>query len=276
MSERTEIPAPVKRIVRQEAGFGCCKCGQPIVQYHHIVRKSKKPEDIMLLCPFPCHYKATHKVMTKKEQLFYKSNPYNIKQGFVQGQLEVNQNIPIVNVGTSQIIGTGDLVAIDGENLLSLNINKNRIEISATLYDQQNRLAAKIMNNEWVSGNPLPWDLESGFQWLKIRRKKRDIELEIDARAYPINMLANIWKNQHNLRFSPKQIIWESAKTHVRFAHKCFVAMKIEAETTNSTFTLSPDPRIGTFAVITDLNRKKRIRRGLKIWQELSKKKGLK
>ena len=267
----TEVPDSVKREVRQDAGFGCCKCGQPIVQYHHIVRKSKRPEDIMLLCPFPCHYKATHKVMPKEEQLYYKSHPYNLQKGFVKGQLEFDQKTPVVNVGTSQIIGTGDLVAIDGENVLSLNMNNNRIEISATLYDPQNQLLAKIENNEWISGDPLPWDLESGFKWLRIRRKKRDVALEINAKSYPIDMLVNIWKNQHNLRFSPKQIIWESEKTHVRFAHKCFVGMRISADTTKSTFTLSPDPRIGKFAIITDLNRKKRIRKGLKVWEEISR-----
>ena len=35
---RSAIPEIVKRQVRQEAGFGCCKCGNPIFEYHHIIK----------------------------------------------------------------------------------------------------------------------------------------------------------------------------------------------------------------------------------------------
>lgn len=97
------IPEPVKRIVRQEAGFGCCKCGHSIIEYHHIVKDSKKPEDIMLLCPI-CHAEATDKAMLEPEQRFYKENPFNIKEGYVEGQLKVNQKAPVINIGSVQII----------------------------------------------------------------------------------------------------------------------------------------------------------------------------
>ncbi len=30
-------PLLIKRQLRQEAGFGCCKCGKPIIQYHYII-----------------------------------------------------------------------------------------------------------------------------------------------------------------------------------------------------------------------------------------------
>ena len=41
MSER-DIPDRIKRQLRQEAGFGCCKCGFPIYDYHHIVEFSEE------------------------------------------------------------------------------------------------------------------------------------------------------------------------------------------------------------------------------------------
>jgi hypothetical protein len=34
---RPKIPAAVARQLRQEAGFGRCCCGVPILQYHHII-----------------------------------------------------------------------------------------------------------------------------------------------------------------------------------------------------------------------------------------------
>ena len=36
MSNRPPIPEGVKRKLRQEAYFGCVKCGCPIIEYHHI------------------------------------------------------------------------------------------------------------------------------------------------------------------------------------------------------------------------------------------------
>jgi hypothetical protein len=36
MKKNREIPSEIKRQLRQEAGFGCCICGIPIIEYHHI------------------------------------------------------------------------------------------------------------------------------------------------------------------------------------------------------------------------------------------------
>jgi len=33
---REDRPEELERQLRREAGFGCCFCGNPIIQYHHI------------------------------------------------------------------------------------------------------------------------------------------------------------------------------------------------------------------------------------------------
>ena len=77
MSKRPEVPYPVRRILRQEAGFGCCTCGFPIYQYHHIVPYAHehhyRPQDMMTLCP-NCHAQATAGAMPESEQRHYKAN----------------------------------------------------------------------------------------------------------------------------------------------------------------------------------------------------------
>ena len=268
--ELTDIPEPIKRIVRREAGFGCCKCGQPIIQYHHIVKDSQSPKDTMLLCPFPCHYEATHKVMSKKKQRFYKANPYNIEKGFVEGKLKINQTTPVVNIGTNQLVGDGNFLLIDGENLLSIEIIEGRLELSTRLYDQKDNLVAEIKRNEWISGSPLPWDLESKFQWLRIRRKLRDIALEVDARTYPINIRGAMWRHGQAFQLDPNQILFNGGVTHVRFSHKCFVAAQLEIDTSKKIFTISPDPRFGQWRVITHPDMKERVKMGLQAWKELT------
>jgi len=90
--KRPEIPRPIKRQLRKEAGFGCCVCGHPFFQYHHIVLYSIKsehnPSDMMILCP-NCHNKATAGVFIEEAQRECKSNPFNVKQNKVSGQLEI-------------------------------------------------------------------------------------------------------------------------------------------------------------------------------------------
>lgn len=192
---RSPIPEEVKREVRQQAGFGCCKCGFPITQYHHVVERSEDSKDIMLLCPNH-HWEATSRAMTREEQLHHKLNPINIEKDRVQGLLKINQKVPVVTLGTNQIIGEGDFILIDNESLLSLSVKSGVLEISTKLFDPAGQLIAKVENNEWISGDPFPWDLQSDYQWLTIHHKRRAIALEIDATVFPLRLRANLWFNQ--------------------------------------------------------------------------------
>jgi hypothetical protein len=53
---RRAIPEEVKRLVRQNSGFGCVLCGLSLYHYDHIdppfkEAQAHRPEDICLLCP---------------------------------------------------------------------------------------------------------------------------------------------------------------------------------------------------------------------------------
>lgn len=147
MSKTNNISSPIKRKLRQEAGFGCCKCGNPIIEYHHIVQGSANPDDIMTLCPI-CHHEATVDAMKEKEQRSHKLNPYNLKRGYAQGKLKINESTPVLNIGSNQFIGEGDFLSVDDESLLSLKINSEILEISLKVYDENDNLIANIEKNE--------------------------------------------------------------------------------------------------------------------------------
>lgn len=55
MNNRPNIPAKLKRKVRQRCGFGRIICGLPIYEYDHIVEYSKTKHhnegELTLLCP---------------------------------------------------------------------------------------------------------------------------------------------------------------------------------------------------------------------------------
>jgi 5-methylcytosine-specific restriction endonuclease McrA len=74
MEVQREPPAHVKRQLRQEAGFGCCVCGYPFYEYHHIrefaLDSHHDPKDMMVLCPNH-HHQATLRVLAYANPLTY-------------------------------------------------------------------------------------------------------------------------------------------------------------------------------------------------------------
>jgi len=265
----TNIPEQTKRVVRQQAGFGCCKCGFPIIEYHHIIKDSPSPDEIMLLCPIH-HHEATVGAMLEDEQRLYKKNPINIKKGFVEGRLKIIQKTPAVNIGSNQFIGTGDFLLVDGESLLSIEAPENRLELSVRLYDQKDNLVAEIENNEWISGEPLPWDLESRFQWLRIRRKLKDIALEIDATTHPLDLRADLWRKGQNFQLRPEQLTFNGVVKEAGLTNLCLVALRLEADTSHQSFSIVPDPRYGKGHLVSHRNLQERVRMGLEAWEKLS------
>ena len=103
-------PSPVRRQLRQDALFGCCFCGNPIIQYHHIVPSSllkhHNPEDMMCACPL-CHDKVTAGAVAESEQREAKARPYNLLHGFAEGQLIINSKQLVVDLGGNWFFGSG-------------------------------------------------------------------------------------------------------------------------------------------------------------------------
>ncbi|MGH2788070.1 MAG: hypothetical protein ACRDJV_09185 [Actinomycetota bacterium] len=182
------VPLPIKRQLRQEAGVGCCKCGLPIIQYHHIVPFAddahNRPEDMMVLCPNH-HDEANDGAVSEGEQRQIKAAPFNIQRGYTDGVLKVNQTHLCVDMGFL-VVAEGAVVRTENEELFKLGLRENRLSLSLRLYDERNRLRAAIKDNEWVSGKPELWDIEAGWQRLTLRQKRGEISLRIDAKREPV------------------------------------------------------------------------------------------
>lgn len=268
---REPIPDPIKRIVRQEAGFGCCRCGRPIYEYHHIVPRSKDPADIMILCPL-CHHEATVGAMPEKEQWFHKKNPFNIERGYVGGMLKVNQKVLVVDLGNVQFIGDGNFLTVDGHDLFSLTKSPSgRIELSAEIYSRDGKKLAVINHNEWISGDPLPWDIESSFQWIFLRERKHKISIGINTQKCPIKIRSDLWRNGINIVISPKEgILIDKYGMHSGLTHLCLVAMKLVVSSSKKKFEIQCDRRFGEGKIISEPNVKVRIINGVKEWKRLN------
>ena len=115
----------------------------------------------------------------------------------------------------------------------------------------------------------MPWDLESSFQWLRIRHKLRNIALEIDARKIPIKLRANLYRKGQNFQLNPHQIIFNGIVQNVGFVNLCFVALRLVADTSSRQFKLEPDPRFGRGVLVSWPDIQERIKKGLKAWEQL-------
>lgn len=208
---RPETPGQVARQLRQEAGFGCCKCGHPIFEYHHIIPYALEPhfrlEDMMILCP-NCHDETKKGVMTEREQRHYKSHPYNLQHGYAKGWLVSKTEVISVMMGSNVFIGEGAKVQINGESLISLHINEfGCLEITSTLYDKSDQKIFVIKDNEWLSGNPAPWDIDADYQVITIREKLRQISFSLDLRKTPAELRADFWRNGFQISVLPKELL---------------------------------------------------------------------
>lgn len=191
-------PAGVQLQLRQEAGFGCCRCGYPFYQYHHIIpweiEHHYRPEDMMIVCP-NCHNEIRAGNVSEAEQRKWKNKPANIQAGFADGLLRIDQNELAVQLGGAIFTETPILVRMYGENIISAKLSENgRLLISMRSYDQNENIVFDVRDNQWITGADLPWDLYAKWRHVKLRSEPRKIELEVDARQSPVKVRGTFWK----------------------------------------------------------------------------------
>lgn len=212
---KRHIPQQIKRLLRQESGFGCCVCGSSILEYHHIIRWSKiKKHDaqhMMAICP-TCHNSIESYPL--EHQYFLKNNPFNLQNDERKnGRLIISQGICAVSTGDIILIGDGPLLSSNGINLLEIYVNEiNLLEITLNLYNAENENILSIKKSEWIKGNIELWDIEfnSASKFLIIKEKEGSVNLKIDARNIPVIIEGTFWINGKLITFNKKGIHFEN------------------------------------------------------------------
>lgn len=216
-SQRPATPELVKRILRKEAGFGCCICGHPILEYHHIipysVEKHFRSEDMMVLCPNH-HEAATNGGLDLDEQRKAKNKPFNITRGLVNGSLVLRQTNASVSIAGSTVnAGAGIILVIGSSNIIFTRISEQgTLLLSIKLYSEENSLLAEIIDNDWISYVPLLWDIVFRHQKITIRNKLRDILLQIDCATEPVKIRGRFWGDGAMMTITDTQLTCGDAK----------------------------------------------------------------
>jgi hypothetical protein len=188
-----DIPAPTKRQVRQQSGFGCVACGCAIYQYEHVSppfadAKQHDPKGIALLCG-GCHDRKTKGLLSTESVLRAMADPKCLSQGHSFGPFDLGVDHPEILAGTYHAIETRIAVQVFGRPILSVEPPEESggpFQLSAVLCDDQGQTVMEIERNEWRT--PVEnWDVEVTGRRIICRRAHRDVTLRL--RSEPPRLL---------------------------------------------------------------------------------------
>jgi len=205
----------------------------------------------MSLCP-NCHDEATHGGMTLAQQRRYKDHPHNIRHRLVTGVLSFQDSFPILRIGDNILIQDGPVLMLEGRPVLSLSRNSDGgLELSCELNDETGRSLAVIDRNDWITGLDGIWDLDAKYRHVKLRAKRSNILLEIDARQTPIVLRGRLWHRHTSCVLGPKVLGFGGNHTAFAFTNITFVGAYLDLTayqpqpdgTVQVGFTMSADRR---------------------------------
>jgi len=232
----------------------------------------------MVLCP-NCHRLATKGLLDEQEQRRYKAHPFNMTHGFAQGSLVINQRVFAVTLGGNQFVGDCTFIRVDDRPLLGLSVSPSGcLELSTELYDRDDNLLGLIDKNEWITGDPYPWDLEHGGKWLSIKSQPGDISLHVDARPRVVSVRGHLWFKRQ--RFDIKEDLLEfngtslqpeqSNLNHIGFSNVCFVGAGLIATSEPQSLVIAGDSRFTQYMLVSWPDPDERIQKGIEAWAKLT------
>lgn len=194
--KRTHIPTQVQKVLRREAWYGCCRCGGPFFEYHHIGGYSQTghvAEDMMLLCR-DCHYLATTGALDEQEQRSLKKWPHNMMKGYSSGKLYTRRSTLVVQVGSSLLLGSGYKLTVDDRVLFAVRHgDNNELLVSLEAYDQDDNLSLLLVDNEWVVGADSITDFIAKPLWVRLSSPFLPRPLSIDARGSSLVLTGSLF-----------------------------------------------------------------------------------
>jgi HNH endonuclease len=228
---RKNTPIGIQRTLRQEAGFGCAMCGNPFVEYHHIIEWSERehfePEHMIAICP-SCH--ARFHRMNRQRQYELKQNPYNITSKYVRGLLEFKPDLMVICLGGVTIVNCSRVIGSNGIDLFSWRIEDDQCLITLRVFDPAGCLMLEIVDNEINFQFNNFWDFEFKFNWFRLKSKDHGQQVMVDLRKSPVSIhMTNyvggqkITINSNGLYVQNSQYFFALVMSEVRnFQQYCF------------------------------------------------------
>lgn len=178
-----DIPADVKRMVRQKCGFGCVICGLGIVQYEHVDpeyhnAKAHTVDGIALLCP-QCHAKVTTKQWSKARVLLAMKSPKCLQIGYTREFWDFCEGFPELHFGGMILKNCPVPIQVQGYPVFSIRrpeIEGEPFLISGTFTDSMGKVSLEVKDNEWIARSD-HWDVQVVGPRISIREARGIVKL---------------------------------------------------------------------------------------------------
>lgn len=182
-----EIPADIKRRVRQRDGFGCVVCGLGIVQYEHVDPEFKDarihdPDCIALLCP-QCHSKITTRMWSKARVKLSMRSPKCRQVGYTREFFDFSEGHPALKFGGMLLRNCPTPIEVSGHPLFKIKppeLPGEPFLFSGLFTDSDGRISLEIEDNEWKAYSNA-WDIEVKGPTITIREAHRVVHLVLSV-----------------------------------------------------------------------------------------------
>ena len=168
------IPAGIKREVRQRCGFGCVICGSALYEYEHFnptfaEAKEHSAEGIVLLCRNHHGGKGTLTAPSLIESA--RKDPFALRLGHTTGEMEHGSSQPALRIGSNIGRDVDVMLHVLGDDVLSLLPPEQEgapYRVTARFKDRSGETILEIVENE-IRASTGNWDIEFVGQHLIIR-----------------------------------------------------------------------------------------------------------
>jgi hypothetical protein len=214
--------------------------------------------------------------LDEAEQRCCKANPFNVQRGFANGQLIITSRLVAVELGGNQFVGAGFKLIVDDEPLLQLDAgDEGRLQVSADLYDRTDTRLVTIVDNEWVTGDPLPWDLQYRYRWICLRMKAKDVVLDIDAREPLVRVRGTFWRRGQCFSVTESAVMANGVVRNSGLVDLCLVGMLVRIDTRLRKLVIASDSALRPGMIVSWPDPAQRLKRGFSAYEQWIVSKGL-
>lgn len=222
------IPEAVMRQLRQEAGFGCAKCGHPYIEYHHIIPFAEeghhRPEDMMAACG-NCHPEMAK--LGRDRQRAFKEKPFNQRSGLFRGALVFDKRDLVFRLGGNWYENTPILLQYNDTPIVSCRLDDDQAKVSLNLLSPQGQSLLRVIDNEVSFRINDLWDFEYGHNFAIARYARRDIALRMDLRGQEATIEGKLWMGGSQVRLDRESTSLPGGKvSNCRFSG-CHVGIQV-------------------------------------------------
>lgn len=172
-------PADVRRLLRQEVGFGCPveACANPYLEYHHFdppwhVQQHHDPARMIALCATH-HAKAHALTVDQVRQLKERSK---VASASVRGRFEWMRQDVLAVIGGNYYHETPNMVVFKGRPLIWFERdNDNHLLLNLDMPTTSGEPRTRLLRNDWIiRGDPQDVESPPGGSSLRVRYANGD------------------------------------------------------------------------------------------------------